>query len=356
MKPQVPVKTGTTNGEVYPHGLATAWKSPLRFGFASAFAILPVIGNAASCYQRPTKHKTDANGFASTEFQEDTLNEQSVVQHAESVSPLLGLAIRSAAAAGAVVRDGCQQINVIEQKKVGDLVSEVDRDADLVACATLAGGSSLPILSEELHSDQEPCDDMWIVDPLDATNAFLMNAGTQYPSVLIALRQNADTELGVVYFPITDEWFYAQRGRGAWCDGKRLVCDSSENLNSVWVEMNQYGNASYETPFFADLRVKLRSSAGARMVTSNVPHSGVAMRIAQNTNSLAVAIHDNNPNDAKQEAWDIAAPQIVMEEAGGVFLNPAGDRTDPFTTEPIIVSRSAELAKQVIELANKVAV
>lgn len=284
------------------------------------------------------------------------MNNQSVIEHAQSVSPLLSLAIRSAAAAGAVVRDGCGKINVIERKQVGDLVSEVDRHADRIACATLAEGSSFPILSEELNSDQETVDDMWIVDPLDATNAFLMNAGPQYPSVLVALRQNADIELGVVYFPLTEEWFYAQRGKGAWSDGKRLVCDSVEQLNTVWVEMNHYGDASFETPYFADLRNKLRSSDGARLVTCNFPHSGVAMRIAQNTNSLAVAIHDNNPSNVKQAVWDIAAPQIVLEEAGGVFLNPAGERTDPFTTEPIIVSRSADLARQVIKLAGKVTV
>ena len=165
-------------------------------------------------------HQTRPNRLDPTEFQEETLNNQSVIEHAQTVSPLLSLAVRTAAAAGAVVRNGCGEINVIEQKQIGDLVSEVDRQADRVACATLAEESSFPILSEELHSDQETVDDMWIVDPLDATNAFLLNAGTQYPSVLVALRQNADIELGVVYFPLTEEWFYAQRGRGAWCDGK----------------------------------------------------------------------------------------------------------------------------------------
>ena len=284
------------------------------------------------------------------------MNEQEAIEHALSVGPLLGLAARATAAAGVVIRDGFGKINVIEQKQVGDLVSEVDRAADQAACSVLAAENSLPILSEELNSGQEKCDDMWIVDPLDATNAFLMNVGSEFPSVLVALRQNGDTELGVVYFPITEEWFYAQRGRGAWKDGKRLVCDSKERLNTVWVEMNQYGDASFETPFFADLRSKLRSADGARLVTTNVPHSGVAMRIAQNSSSLAGAIHDNNPTNEKQAVWDIAAPQIIMEEAGGVFLNPVGERTDPFSVEPIVVSRSAELAREVLKLASKVVV
>ena len=50
-------------------------------------------------------------------------------EHAGSISPWLALAVRSALAAGQVVRDGSGRINVVEQKGVGDLVSEVDRQA-----------------------------------------------------------------------------------------------------------------------------------------------------------------------------------------------------------------------------------
>ena len=74
------------------------------------------------------------------------------------------------------------------------------------------------------------------------------------------------------------------------------------------------------------------------------------MRIAQSRNPLAAAVHDNNPASVKQAPWDIAAPQIVLEEAGGVFVNLDGERSNPFRAEPIIVARSAALAKQIIDL------
>ena len=191
---------------------------------------------------------------------------------------------------------------------------------------------------------------MWIVDPLDASGAFLMQAGPEYPAVLVAKRVDGETALGVAYFPLTDDWYYAQRGRGAWKNGKRLICESADSLANVWVEMNQYGNAQWETPFFAELRQRLRSPEGARLVTSNVPNSGVALRIAASQNCLAAAVHDNNPEHVKQGPWDIAAPQIILEEAGGVFLSPDGNRTDPFAGEPVIVARSEALANQIIDL------
>jgi myo-inositol-1(or 4)-monophosphatase len=263
--------------------------------------------------------------------------------------------MQAAKAAGEIIRAGSLKRNVVESKGVGDLVSEIDRNADKVACDLLRAHSELPILSEELNADQETDNDMWIVDPLDGSGAFLMQAGPALPSVLIALRKDAETQLGVCYFPLTDDWYYAERGRAAWHNTKRLVCDTNESLSEVWVEMNQYGDAELETPYFSDLRTRLRSSAGARMVTSNFPHAGVAMRIADATNALAAVVHDNNPESVKQGPWDIAAPQLILEEAGGVFLNPDGERTDPFVVEPIIVSRSRQIATEIIDLASRAA-
>ena len=273
------------------------------------------------------------------------------MEHAGSVSPLLELAVRAAKAAGEIIREGSTRQHAIERKSVGDLVSEIDLRADKVVCDMLRSETEWPILSEELNADQPISDDMWIVDPLDGSTAFLMSAGPEYPSVLIALRKDAKTHLGVCHFPLSDDWFYAVRGQAAWHNGKRLVCDSDLPLSETWVEMNQYGDASLKTDYFSELRSRLRSDEGARIVTSNFPHAGVAMRIAASTGTLAAAVHDNNPESTKQGPWDIAAPQLIMEEAGGVFLNPEGHRTNPFVTEPIIVSRSRKIALEIIDLA-----
>lgn len=280
---------------------------------------------------------------------------EQVLEHARSFSCEMEFAVLAAQAAGKELVSGYDRMaagqgSEIERKGVGDLVSEVDRLADEASSRVLRQNSQFPILSEELHHDITERDNLWIVDPLDASSAYLMQAGREYPSVLIALRLHGETQLGVTYFPLTNEWFYAQRSRGAWKDGRRLVCYTDESLSDIWVEMNQYGASEYETAYFANLRRRLRSTSGAQLVTSNVPHSGVAVRIAERRSSLAAAIHDNNPAMVKQAAWDIAAPQIILEEAGGVFMNPQGKSTDPFVAEPIIVARTAAIAHRIIEL------
>ncbi|MEM8681341.1 MAG: inositol monophosphatase [Planctomycetota bacterium] len=277
---------------------------------------------------------------------------ESPLRHAHAIAPLLGIAARAASLAGSLIRQASQQKQTIEQKGVGDLVSEVDRAADRAISELLADVTPFPILSEELQPEVPDASSFWIVDPLDASGAFLVNAGPQYPAVLIALREDHETVLGVAYFPLTNEWFYAMRGRGAWHNGKRLVCDSQERLGEVWVELNQYGDQRLETDYFAQLRARLRSPEGARLVTSNVPHSGVALRIALQQSALAAAIHDNNPASVKQACWDLAPVQVIMEEAGGVFLNPEGGRTDPFVVEPVIVARSLALGKEITTMVS----
>lgn len=276
--------------------------------------------------------------------------------HPSTLSPELALAVRAAYAAGNVIAEASGELHTVELKGIGDLVSDVDREADRAALAVLkTDPTATPVLSEEL-SPELPGEvgNLWIVDPLDATSAFLMRAGQSYPSVLIAKYIEGRLSLGVVLFPLTGEWFYAQRGKGAWKDGRRLVIgDDRPSLANAWVEMNQYGDAAYETGFFAALRSQLRSGSGAPLVTSNVPNSGVALRIAEGASGLAAAIHDNNPARVKQAPWDIAAPQIILEEAGGVFVNPDGGRTNPFVTEPIIVAATRTLADQILDLVRQ---
>ncbi len=285
-----------------------------------------------------------------------TRDQLALPDHPSTLSCELGLAAKTAFAAGNVIRESFGELHTVESKGIGDLVSEVDREADRAALAVLETDTSgAAILSEELSPETpDHVGDLWVIDPLDATSAYLMRAGDDYPAVLVAKYVAGRLTLGVALFPLTGEWFYAQRGKGAWKDGRRLVI-SNDNLSLAesWVEMNQYGDANSETDFFAALRKQLRSESGARLVTSNVPHSGVALRIAEGQCGLTAAVHDNNPSCVKQAPWDIAAPQIILEEAGGVFLNPDGQKANAFAGEPVIVAASQSLAEEIIDLVNE---
>lgn len=270
----------------------------------------------------------------------------------ESQSALLNIAAEAAVVAGEVIRDGYRKVHKINSKGVGDLVSQVDFDADRRSTELLnAKSPGVPILSEELSPEtDDPNQEMWVVDPLDGTTAYLMGAGPQFSSVLISLCRDAVPTLGITYFPMTDEWFYAERGAGAFKNGRPLrMQPKAYQLQDAWIEMNQYGDVAFETEFFASARSALRSKQGARMTTSTFPHAGVAMRIAEQANGLVGAIHDNCTESLKQGPWDIAANQVIFEEAGGYFLNPSLERTSPFVADPILVVPDKSLAQQIMD-------
>jgi len=189
------------------------------------------------------------------------------------------------------------------------------------------------------------------VDPLDGTSAFLFRVGNPFPSVLVSLYCEDQPLAAAIVFPLTGEFFYSHRGLGAYKDQQKLAVPKPTRLEDAWIDMNQYGNARYETGMFAYLRNKLRTSEGAKLVTSFPPHSGVAMRLVDGTTGLSAVVHDNNSENVKQAPWDIAAPLAILEEAGGSFLSlRTGESIRPRDCEPMVVCADRSLAKQIIEL------
>ena len=270
---------------------------------------------------------------------------------------LARLAWICAQSAGAFLKDQRPREIEIDTKSSGsDLVSEMDRGAEaLIVDLITSARPDDSILGEEGADRTGSSGVRWIIDPLDATSAFLLNAGKHYSSVLVARRRGQQTDLGICYYPLTGECYYAVRGQGAFKDGKRIQVDSSKfvGIRDAWIDMNQYGDSRLETPFFATLRYRLRTEDGACLVTSYLPNSGQACRMAEHRNAPHLTIHDNNPTKVKQDVWDIAAPQIIMQEAGGVFLSHDGGPVNPFVAEPFLASASPALAEQVLNLAQK---
>ena len=279
-----------------------------------------------------------------------------VPRHGAALSSEVRVALEAATAGANAIRASLGEPHRIVEKGVGDLVSEVDRQSEEAVLAVLAdaeiGGS---IISEESSpSIDAGSTRTWIVDPLDATSAFLFRAGDSYPTVLVALQEAGRLVVGVVVFPLTGEFFYSHAGRGAYKDGVRLAVPTPQRLNDAWVDMNQYGNAEYETAAFSRLRTRLRTRDGAKLVTSMAPHSGLAMRLLDRSIGLAAVVHDNNPDQVKQAPWDIAAPLAILTEAGGAFLSLASAAPiDPFVCEPMVVAGDEGMAREIIALSSR---
>ncbi len=259
----------------------------------------------------------------------------------------LTVAVRAASKAGEIIRESYLQVQVVEEKTHGDLVSQVDVKCDHAIHEAIR--SAYPddiIISEELSPEVIPEDQYWIVDPLDGTSAYLFRVSEDMPSVMIAYCDKQGARFSAVYFPLTDEMFYAVRGHGSYERQRRLQCKDTE-LTSAWIEMNQYSNVEYESPQFRLLRERLRQPGGAQLISCSPPHSGVALRIAEGTKRLSAVIHDNGSDYLKQGPWDVLPVALIFSEAGGVVVNFKGEPYDPFKPEPFIMASSKKLADQI---------
>jgi 3'(2'),5'-bisphosphate nucleotidase len=189
--------------------------------------------------------------------------------------------------------------------------------ADLRADAVIRKGleKAFPgvfILSEESVSQgPRQAEAFFLVDPLDGTREFLKR--NDEFTVNIALIEHGEPVAGVVVAPALGEMFYAARGLGAW---KRVAAATSELKTTTAVPS-------------APLRVIGSRSHGGDLLNAwlgklTVEHSFVPAGSSLKFCRIAEGAADIYPRLGPTNQWDTAAAHAVLQEAGGVVLDPAG--------------------------------
>jgi len=175
------------------------------------------------------------------------------------------------------------------------------------------------ILCEELGSSNKSSDYKWIVDPLDGTHNFIMN--NPLFGVSIALEHKKEIILGVAYFPILKKLYYAEKGKGAFCNGKRIKVSNEKNLKKCLFI------------FGAQLRkktnMKINLLKKLAKLTWRLRIYGVAIY-----HNLLVAEGKAGFNiDFDSNPWDHSAVLLIVEEAGGKVTDINGKRWTPYVKD-----------------------
>lgn len=247
-----------------------------------------------------------------------------------------------------------------------DLVSEADENTDAAVQQVIR--TAFPadkIISEELNPEIDDVKHkrVWIIDPLDGTSAFLFKADPTAPSVMIALLIEGIPTVSVILQPIIARWTYCVRGQGVFQDGIRMKFpdqSSSAPFSQAWIDLNQYGDSTYESRTFKRIDSVVRSAGGARLVSRMSPYSAVALRLlvpADETENasrqLCAAVHDHNGEMPKQQPWDIIPIQLIVEEAGGCYVDTeTGKGVDPFNLRGPIVIGCRAICDEILKRIN----
>jgi 3'(2'), 5'-bisphosphate nucleotidase len=237
----------------------------------------------------------------------DTLAPQQLQAWAE---PLLALARE----AGAAIMRVYAQDFVVSQKDDRSPLTEADMASHHLIVADLHKlAPGIPVLSEEsadiAWDTRRGWRRYWLVDPLDGTREFVKKNGEF--TVNIALVEDGEPVLGVVYAPALDELHYGVRGHGAF------VCAGEEHLP-----------ISVRRPATVPLRVAGSRShmdeRSAAFIAALGEHTLLGMGSSLKFCRMAEARLDVYPRFAPTSEWDTAAGQAVLESAGGVVLTLDG--------------------------------
>ena len=229
-------------------------------------------------------------------------------------SPETRAAIAAAQAAGDLLLARVGRFGAVRLKSAKDPVTEADAAAE--RCIRRLLHRQFPrigFLGEEGGAAEGP-DGRWIVDPLDGTIGFV--AGLPVFSVLIALERRGTLESSVTYIPRLGESFVAERGRGAWLNGRRIAVSRrrrlAETIVALWHDDSVWGNRS--------LRERIAALA---LQVRNVQTFGAGFALA----SVAAGRLDGYWEQSAK-AWDIAAGALLVQEAGGTVTDGSGRPLD----------------------------
>ena len=215
-----------------------------------------------------------------------------------SISPNLNIMIKaSERASKALIRDfGEIEKLQVSVKGPSDFVSNADTKAEKIIIEELMKAKkNYSIISEEngsvINKDNE---NVWIIDPIDGTSNFLH--GVPHFAISIALKSNNEIISGLIYDPIKDEMFYADKENGAFFNNQRIKVSKKREIDACLFATGE------KDIILNNLTIRKTGSAALDM-------------------AYVAAGRFDGFFQKNLKIWDIAAGIILIKEAGGIVNN-----------------------------------
>ena len=212
------------------------------------------------------------------------------------ISANLNIIIKASEKASKVLIRDFGEIEKLQVSKKGptDFVTNADLKAEKIIIDELKKARpNYSIISEENGIEEnKDKNNTWIIDPIDGTTNFLH--GIPHFAISIALKSNDEIVTGLIFDPIKDEMFYAEKNKGVFFNNRRIKVSKKNEINDCLFATG--GNLNKQ------LKIQYRKSGSAALDMAYVA-AGRFDGYFQNDLNL----------------WDIAAGVIIVKEAGGLI-------------------------------------
>ena len=212
-----------------------------------------------------------------------------------SISSNLNLMIKAAEKASkSVIRD-FGEIEKLQVSKKGprDFVTKTDKNVERILIEELSKSKkNFSFVTEETGKiNNKDKDNIWIIDPIDGTTNFLH--GLPHFAICIALKSMDEIISGLIYDPIKDEMFFAEKNKGAFLNNQRLRVSKKNSLEDCLFSSNHEGVK------FSNLNMRCTGCAALDL-------------------AYVAAGRLDGFFHKKINIWDVAAGVLMVEEAGGI--------------------------------------
>ena len=240
-----------------------------------------------------------------------------------------------------IIRDFGEIENLqVSLKGPGDFVTASDKKVEKILINELQKARpSYSILSEEIGQINNDKSFKWIIDPIDGTANFLH--GIPHFAISIGLEHDDEIICGIVYDPIKDEMFVAEKGNGSYLNNQRMRVSSRSKLKDCIVftggprldSKNKELALEEYKKFSSKILIPIRKLGSASLDMAYVAAGRCDGFWQRNLNY-----------------WDIAAGIVLVKEAGGFVTDFEGENR--YVENKTILATNSRISKEMIEVLN----
>ena len=248
--------------------------------------------------------------------------------------------IEIATDAGTFLRSRLNSTHKIDYKGEINLVTEADKISEEMITSKISHlFPDHDILAEEFTHTNKGSDFRWIIDPLDGTT----NYAHGYPvfCVSIALQKMDEIILGIIYNPMLKEMFVAEKGKGAFLNGRKIHTSKTirmaEGFIATGFPYDIWEDSQNNLNYFNEMIMKARAIRRA---------GSAALDLA-----YVAAGRFDGFWELKLSPWDTAAGWLIVEEAGGVVTDIKGAKY--YLKSPVILASNGRIHEEMMDILNR---